>query len=185
MKNYYNLNLNFSPLSKEYKFPTPNDTDPVQVWEIDQHASEELKAWASYTDLELFGLLMFWSRPNAITPIHTDIGRQFSPIYAINWIYGNTDYTMHWYEQLIDTKVNKFAINGQSDHPYLTYKGFSDSEVKEVERASFTGPALVRNDIPHSVTNGSQGPRWCCSIRFKPTIQTWEQAVELFKPYLQ
>lgn len=184
MKNYYNLNLDFSPLDSGFVFPTPNETEPVQVWEVDHACSDKLKAWANDNNLEIFGTLIFWSRPGTVTPIHTDIGKNFSPIYAINWIYGNTNYTMHWYKSLTDTTIDTFSINSLSENPVLTYKGFTSDMVQEIDSASFVGPTLVRNDIPHSITNGPESARWCCSVRFRPTVGTWEQAVGLFESYL-
>jgi hypothetical protein len=66
------------------------------------------------------------------------------------------------------------------------YQRWTLDEVREIERAEFSGPTLVRTDIPHRVVNyDRENARWCISLRAQKRFKDWETVVEFFRPYFK
>jgi hypothetical protein len=85
---------------------------------------------------------------------------------------------MHWYDPIKEGTEIK-------THVGTAYQRWNLDQVKEIERATFSGPTLVRTDIPHRAVNYDfKNPRWCISIRATKSFNSWEDSVNFFKPYI-
>jgi hypothetical protein len=99
-------------------------------------------------------------------------------IWAINWIFGSESSSMCWYKPIDEAKEIKTAAG-------TSYQTWELDQVEEIDRASFKGPVLVRNDIPHRVINhDTKNSRWCVSVRATKMFESWKDSVNFFKPYI-
>lgn len=182
MKNHFNLNFSFPILKEGFIFPKPK----TYVWDIflldaEEFASDQAIEFFKTLDLNLQGCHIFRGAPATGCGIHVDghiSNKDSQPVWAINWILNSNSSTMFWYKPLHEGSEIK-------THVGTAYQRWNLDQVEEIEKASFTGPTLVRTDIPHRVVNYDlKNPRWCISIRTNKTFSTWEESVDFFKPYI-
>ena len=182
MSNYYNLNFKFPILKDEFEFPKPK----TYVWDIfllkpKIFASEESINFFHSIGLEIFNCHIFRGPPGMGCGIHIDghtSNTEAQPIWAINWIMGSANSSMHWYNPICEGTEIK-------THVGTPYQRWELDQVEEIQKASFSGPTLVRINIPHRVVNHDlKNPRWCISIRATKTFCSWEDSVNFFKPYI-
>jgi hypothetical protein len=183
MKNHYNLNFKFPILKTGFEFPKPK----TQVWDIfilkpKEFASTQAIAFFHNLGLTLYNCHIFRGAPGKACGIHVDghtLRKESQSVWAINWILEAEESSMHWYNPIGEG-------NKMINHAGTPYQRWNLDQVEEIERASFSGPTLVRTDIPHRVVNYDvKNPRWCISIRSTKTlINSWEDSVNFFKPYI-
>lgn len=182
MRNHYNLNFDFPILKDGFKFPKPK----TYIWDIflvqpEEFASEESINFFQDLGLNLFNCHIFRGGPGMQCGIHVDghtSNKGSQPIWAINWILGAEESSMHWYDPIKEGTEIK-------THVGTAYQRWNLDQVKEIEQATFSGPTLVRTDIPHRVVNYDfKNPRWCISIRATKSFNSWEDSVNFFKPYI-
>ena len=127
--------------------------------------------------------------------IHADIENEGLGEGWKNIICGiNFEYYPHhtaefsWYDmgdlkKCYPKQILKDQLNGI--HYGVRGKKGIPPEAKLIETAFISGPTLVRTDVPHLVVfNKPEKIRLALSIRFHETWNTWEEALEAFKPLL-
>lgn len=119
---------------------------------------------------------LFISQPNMTSSIHID---GLSQSYAINYIWGEGESKMRWFELNSDEPHKPAVTTAGTD--YMIY---NDNQVKLTEEIIVPKNTLilVRTDVPHQVVNCSNSKRYCLSLRGNPILK-WEDAVEHFRPY--
>ena len=130
-------------------------------------------------------------KPNQVMPIHID-GRVYPDgilrcprDWAVNIHWGSTSSEMFWYE-LNDTAKNKLPKSSNSNNLHPGYSPmWEDTDVIEIDRHVLVGPTLINICIPHHVKNyDTLNTRWALTIRAADSKLTYEQAYQLFKPYM-
>jgi hypothetical protein len=182
MRNYYNLRLDFPVLKEGFIFPKPKSFNwDIYILPAEELVSPQAIEFFKQLDLTLYNCHLFRGSPSSACGIHIDghgSNPETQPVWAINWVMGSAKSEMIWYEPI--SAGSEIKTNVGTD-----YQRWKLDEVKEIEKASFTGPTLVRTDIPHrSVNYDMRNPRWCISLRTTKKIVTWNDAVEYFKPYI-
>lgn len=182
MRNHYNLNLNFPILKSGFDFPKPK----TYVWDIfllkpEEFASQEAIDFFKDLGMELYNCHIFRGAPGMGCGIHVDghaSNKGSQPVWAINWILGSKASSMYWYNPIHEGNEIK-------THVGTAYQRWNLDQVEEIEKASFSGPTLVRTDIPHRVVNHDiKNARWCISVRATKTFNSWEDSVNFFKLYI-
>lgn len=176
MKNYYILAYDKSFIKDQLVIPS-SDTN---VWNTLKVSPSNFLSDAgmnylfniNYTPWHEFNL--FIGGPKLTCDIHIDISTN---CYALNYVWGSSKSTMRWFMP----KTNGQSKSTTANTPYVT---FDNSEVELIEEADIPSNTLilVRNDIPHNVTNHTDNVRYCISARGGPT-NSWENTVKLFEPY--
>jgi len=111
---------------------------------------------------------------------HIDGSMTKKPIYGLNWVYTpNDDSDMVWYESPdynVPTTTTEYGT-AQVD--------IDTTNLAEVGRVCVGNQlTLVRVDIPHNIIV-RQNPRFVVSLRCRfDDFESWDQAVEYFKPYI-
>lgn len=165
---------------------------PIGIWHIPQ--SDLLKIftqeWLRYMkelNLDPGSCLMFYREPNYLHPsVHIDMhGASGTPmIYALNWVIGDDDSEMVWYNLPEDLGSDMIT---PANTPYISWPADKFSKELCVKRKIGNQLTLVNVSKPHNVIVGNN-PRWVMSIRFpfiKENIKSWESAVEYFKPFIK
>lgn len=117
---------------------------------------------------------LFIGSANFLSDIHRDLNANF----ALNYVWGSKNSTMHWYETIQTKKNLAFTTAGT---PYFKY---SSDEVKEVSSVNlFDSLYFVKVDIPHQVKNSSNNVRYCLSLRFEDKIH-WNEISTRYKNYI-
>lgn len=113
----------------------------------------------------------FVGSPNHTSDIHID-NKMTS--YAINYIWGDSSSTMRWFNTN-EVGIVKYTTAN------TPYEVFNDSQVELIEELEIPHNTLilVRIDIPHNVTNHSNEPRYCMSLRGNPSLN-WDDAVNYY-----
>ncbi len=183
MPNHYNLNLDFPILKPGFEFPQAKSP----YWDIylpqaGEFVSKEAMSFFDNLGLELKNCHLFRGNPAWACGIHID-GHQSElvtqPIWAINWIMGSNHSEMMWYDPIMPGSEILTNVGTK-------YQRWTLEEVREIERAEFLGPTLVRTDIPHRVVNyDNKNDRWCISLRSPNRFNDWGTAVEFFRPYFK
>jgi len=182
MKNHYNLNFNFNILKSDFVFPNPK----TEIWDIFPFKPEEVLSTEAINffksiNLELYNCQLFRGAPGMSCGIHLDghtSNKKTQLIWAMNWIFGSESSSMCWYKPIDKAKETKTAAG-------TSYQTWELDQVEEIDRASFKGPVLVRNDIPHRVINhDTKNSRWCVSVRATKMFESWKDSVNFFKPYI-
>lgn len=165
---------------------------PIGIWHIPQPELSEIftEEWLQYMkdlNLEPGSCLMFYREPYYLHPsVHIDMhGASGTPmIYALNWVIGNDDSEMVWYDVPKDSGNDMVT---PADTPYVSWPINKFANVDCIKRKIGNHLTLVNVSKPHNIIVGSK-PRWVMSIRFpyiKENIKSWESAVEYFKPFIK
>jgi len=182
MKNHYNLNFSFPILKEGFEFPSPK----THLWDIfvlkpEEFVSQEARDFFKSINLNLHLCHIFRGAPGMASGIHVDghtAKKDSQPVWAINWVLGSKSSAMFWYKPINEGTAAKTSAG-------TDYQRWTLDQVEEIEKASFAGPTLVRTDIPHRVANFDlRNARWCISLRASKILNSWEEAVEFFKPYI-
>jgi hypothetical protein len=126
--------------------------------------------------------------------LHSDIVLKeniWTPVTcSVNWELTGDDVEFCWYnttrEPCYPTDPKEFNLNPQGIH--FTNRGqlgiFPETDTLIESVNTLENPLLLRTNVPHQVysTNKSDKSRFAVSIRFEPDFDTWENAVEFFKP---
>lgn len=117
----------------------------------------------------------FIGQANSVSDIHIDINSDF----ALNYVWGADDSTMHWFEIINNKKQLAFTSAGT---PYLRY---SNDQVNELAVANLSNNLFfARVNVPHQVKNNSSSLRYCLSLRFKPSL-SWDQISTRYNVFLK
>jgi len=131
------------------------------------------------------------------TTIHTDITRDHTDpsgwkklICAINWeVFDATSYFTWWDMQGVkEVYPNTETVKSEDEElingiHYETRYSVGSRGGKCLQQARLLNPTLVRTNLPHTVGFFTERTkRVALSIRFHETWNTWEEAVEIFKP---
>ena len=117
-------------------------------------------------------------------------------VCSVNWeLTPNVSPKFSWYETtrkpvmpekrcLSREDIKLFGIHYENRRQFGFYPNH-DTLIESVN--TNTGALLVRTDIPHSIEIDDTSPefRFAISVRFKNKMQSWDDAVELFKPLIQ
>jgi hypothetical protein len=177
MKNHYIIKYNDSFINSTINL-TNNYTigwETIKVNSLESLSINGLKFILQMKMIPRYNKL-FISPPNMTSSIHID---SLSQSYAINYVWGEGESKMRWFEVMTD-EPNKPAVTTAGDD-YMIY---NDTQVKLIEEIEVPHNTLmlVRTDIPHQVSNYSDTKRYCLSVRGSPVMK-WEDAVEHFRPY--
>jgi hypothetical protein len=202
MENYKYLNLPANPLKDKEGFIKHLAANPVvggyNIYD-DRVLSEEVIDAFSQIGLKVKFVAVF-SRNDSQSKIpdrliHADCtlaedGKTWKKVYAgVNWELHENENEFSWWDmsaikecwpaEILPKKYD--SLNGI----HYGKRGQLGLDPKAVclEKAIVSGPTLVRTDIPHMVLYQS-GPakRASISVRFDPDFNSWEEAVEAFKP---
>lgn len=177
MKNHYIIKYNDSFINSTINL-TNNYTigwETIKVNSLESLSINGLKFILQMKMIPRYNKL-FISPPNMTSSIHID---SLSQSYAINYVWGEGESKMRWFEVMTD-EPNKPAVTTAGDD-YMIY---NDTQVKLIEEIEVPHNTLmlVRTDIPHQVSNYSDTKRYCLSVRGSPKMN-WEDAVAHFRPY--
>ena len=142
--------------------------------------------WMSYIrsmGLEPMVALMFYRTPHFQYPdAHIDGGRKRKIIMGLNWVEGEDDSKMIWYDMpRLEYKPDMETIIGHVfNYPYNP-ADLTENEAATIGNSSTL--ALVRTDIPHNIWMGAN-PRLSISVRFWDNYKNWDDAVEFYKDHI-
>jgi hypothetical protein len=146
-------NLNFTTIDW---FPPSAVFDP-------QWLADAAEQW----NLNFYRVLLFVRENDQDPGAHVDHGHYSA---SINWCLGPDHRHMLWYQ--LNPGAPKLS-------PWFRY-----DQVQEIDRCHVgSQPVLIRTDIPHSISGGSDR-RVCISARLDPPRQSWDQAVALCRPLI-
>lgn len=165
----FNPKVNLESFTKSY-------WNNVPKYDLNMEILRFLKGFG----LQISKAELFYSEPNAFTPIHTDGAPE--DMAKLNWVFGGENSTMNWYKPTTDkpVKISEY---------HTLYKGFELSEVELVHSQAVGTPSIVQVGVPHNATNGSN-PRWCLCLILMWADQTRKerptmgQVVELLSEYI-
>jgi len=132
--------------------------------------------------------------------MHTDIIRDNNDWKiincGINWEITDIDAELTWWETSkqavypVDPKYFYLNPNGIHYQGRLKFGVDLSTDIKLDSVNTLSAPLLIRTNIPHTVTipkkeSYPSQTRCCISIRFDPDFNTWEEAVDFFKPLVK
>jgi hypothetical protein len=100
--------------------------------------------------------------------------------YAINYVVGDDDSEMIWYETP-DSLPEALVLSDRQSY-ILFDQGLPEDTITDRCYVGST-TTLIRTDIPHKVITGSN-ERFCLSLRLTDRKNSWQEAVEFFKPWI-
>ena len=177
---YYRLKIETAnSLNPEWSFPTP--TGDYGIWSVESTTmfTPEWLNYVSNLGLNIKHALVFYRAPfttSKVAHVDTHIKDLKKVNFAINWVVGGKESSMHWYTLPTEEGVFKDV---DSSSPYLTYKF---DEIKYIESCRIQDQVtLVRTNLPHAITMGSD-PRWCISARTHISEDIpWDEVANLFR----
>lgn len=98
-------------------------------------------------------------------------------VFALNFVIQDGEQSdMVWYKKKDGSKINleKITLYGTTPKHELDEAGRA-----VIDRQNLT---LVNTCDLHDIEYRGDSPRWCISLRTNMPYQTWEEAVEAFKP---
>jgi hypothetical protein len=170
------------------------ESNPV-IWTrstdvISQELDKFMREHELITEDETGSLFMFYHRSQGRPgPIHCDWGPRTSKTracWAINWcVAADQDHWMKWWEPVDSRRDDEGMYVTAGRMPgWDAIPQFEPDQVREIAKYTIITPTLVRTDIPHNGYNPAGQPRWVFSLRGRAS-NTWERAVEWFKPWIQ
>jgi len=112
-------------------------------------------------------------------------------IYGVNWELNNIQSHFSWYETTREPTYppsHPGNVYPNGIHYGSRFKfGIYTEQDKLVEKVNTNiGPLLVRTDIPHAVEveESTSKIRVALSIRFENTVDSWDEALQLFSPLI-
>lgn len=156
--------------------------------------------WLGSLDIQIYSARIFRSLPNIEYQLHVDVDPKIDNTYAakildadrhvyegvikLNFIQSSSGNTMTWYG----------LKSGCEPHPQVNTSGytswnFNKEDCDVVYHTMCDQDCLVNGGQIHTLTNGDNlgSPRMCYSLSIHNNARTltWDQAVELFTPWLQ
>lgn len=171
-----------TPFDANFQLPKLKNTQ-LTHWPIGvEYINPKLKSQLAQVGLSIGGLVLFYKSKKTIGALHSDIvwdhvTSSWKPWYAaINWDLNNTRSKMYWYQTdqpgQVSTPEYSTDIPGSYRLNGIHYGSINNINFKDnpeyilLDEIDITVPTLVRTNIPHSVENLADQPRWCLSIRF-------------------
>ena len=157
-------------------------------WELvngEEYLHEDLFDWLSDLGLGHLRCQLFYHKPFFQGLIHADgIPNKFTYYWGLNFFTGVPHTEMIWYKEKNQGKINNYTDQfGQTNYrPFYEWK---ENEVEPIEEVIASDPMLVRIDRPHKVINGFPTSRWCMSIREHTRNRTYEEMLEVFRPFFK
>jgi hypothetical protein len=179
---YYRLNIETDgAINKFWKWPIP--TTDYGIWYPTARAIFS-QDWLEYTKelgIDFGHALLFYRGPWATSrEAHVDTESRTHEYvnFALNWVIGGKDSSMHWFKMPTGDKATTVK-DSKTNVPYTTFQ-FRDLE--HIESCEITDTVtLVKTNLPHSITMGSE-PRWCISARVaKHKNQPWDEIVDTMR----
>lgn len=189
-KTWYPLNIDIArAINKNFNFDQllVNNTLPVRMWRFGEEQKFDFfdKDWLQYMksiDIEISSALVFYREPNFQYPTaHVDLpyANETALSPALNWCIGPDKGEMVWYE-MPEVKPSNIKLT----ETQAQYLDFEINGLTEVSRRVIGNQCtLVRVDVPHNIIMHDV-PRWLVSARTVRSIDTWENTVEFFKPWI-
>jgi hypothetical protein len=198
MSDRYHYNTNFPFTFNPIEIDDRQGTWFEGLIDIGQLMDEnpEMTRWLHDHMLLISDARYFQSLPNQKYYKHIDVDRSdsaqnFTKILPkkahkvkLNFVYNSTGTIMKWYK-LLPGQFGDCFINDQGE----TVLGFHDEKVTEIYRAEVDNHCLIDAGTIHDLSNSENNnvPRRCYSLIldswwYRPL--TWDQAVEIFKPYI-
>lgn len=156
-----------------------------KVFDYENHIwlSSEFETWLKSLGLHIQRLEIFHTEHDRITGWHTDMNPPTDWV-KINWVYEEGVSHMEWADLNIDGPLISLpSVAGTS------YVRFEPEKTKTACRYNLKGPTLINSGRPHRIDNSKSTDRWCLSaIPWHTDRQCrvlWNEAVEIFKDYLE
>lgn len=201
MQNYRYLNLPADPLKDRDAFIKHLEANPIlggyNIYDSKILNDETILAFKNI-GLEVGMIAVFGRNDNSCTLedrlIHADVALTPDGIYkklnvGVNWELHENENEFSWWDMSAvkecwpeNVAIKKYQLLNGIHYGKRLQMGIPEGAVC-LETGIVSGPTLVRTDLPHLVMYKS-GPakRVSISVRFKPDFETWEKAVEVFKP---
>jgi hypothetical protein len=202
MRSWYRLNIDVSnAVAKDFKlgYPpepgTPHTGKGIYLLRPDSKTSNRILSQEWKSNL----LSTTKARPGAavivfVTPLgavydyaHVDLdteGTRAHP-YGLNWVdFYDDDRDMVWYQ-----KPEEQTLHQEKSHLGNAYQLTKPTDETVVDRCRIGKQlTLVRTDIPHRIDSPvSRASPFRVAISIRPSIpviETWEDAVEYFRPFM-
>jgi hypothetical protein len=200
-KNWYQLNINIDnavrkdfDINKLISESGQQNPKSVLMWAWEKHEVNKIVTdeWIEYMSslgLDIYLIKIFYRRPYT-----TDLGGHIDDTdykgekmdVAVNWIIGQDDSQMIWYD------INNDAVGLDRLTPVNDrYQLFKFEELTEIERHTIGNtPTLVRVNVPHSIELNSDTPRISISVRLEDRklpnneYKKWDQIVKQFRNFI-
>jgi hypothetical protein len=195
------INLPFEISRPDYTYETPEHVVHKNLpTDIDEYMSDFLKQFG----LTLVIVETFFTPPNGgKVPIHTDYTTEFTNYVKINMTWGPEDGAIVWWDcdETFEYTLNPGNLDdGKTKVKYdnsSTILTAHEENCKIIHTANTNRPSLLNTGCLHSTINPSNEPRW--TLCFIPAYRNkmdsrknwfdacvkWEDAVEIFKDYLE
>jgi hypothetical protein len=185
--NDYCFDLHISvphPLADPSVLTWQKEDEPDIWWADKTNISDEFKQFLESLNLTMtYPILLFYTPERQGIPIHID-GPSVCDRAVMNWCVEGNGSEMLWFKLKADalTEVKKTTAGT----PYTRY---TDDQVIFLHSQQVGWPSIVQTGIPHKVINYGQTKRWVlsCDLSLKTNPEeglTWEQAKEIFKPWI-
>ena len=201
-QNWHKLNIDISTALSE-EFDVTNfligasyvDKNRCGVWgynsdKLNQMFSDSWLEYMQSLNLTVVSVLIFYRDAQFIFPeAHIDyLFGEESPYVAINWVLGDDDSEMVWYQTPADVHEKQRRVTQSNQgHEYVSWPV---SEVVEVERHCIGNiPTIVRVDVPHNIIV-NKNPRWSISVRCQMSgleitnAPVWNNIVDKMQVYI-
>lgn len=167
------------------RFPIDKNTYLHKIFNNENHIwlSEEFELWLKTLNLYVPRVEIFHTEADRITGWHIDMIPP-SDWVKINWVYEDGVSYMEY------ANLDKTAeLNVKRSVAGTPYVRFEPETTNTAFRYNLKGPTLINAGQPHRVYNKKETDRWCLSAIIwhtdKQSRVLWDDAVEIFKDYLQ
>jgi hypothetical protein len=207
MKNHCKIKLPDTLIKNRELLEQFVPTPPMDYGFFEPNAvlSDELLAVFDQLKIKARSVVVFGHKPNTIPTkerrlIHTDVmnktGTEWNKIVCgINWeLYEHTITDFHWWDMSALPEVwptpltTPQAYHGLNSIHYghrLKFGMDPSGILLDTTVITHNTPTLVRTNVPHQTAFNTRGePRLSLSVRFHETWDTWEEALEIFKPLI-
>lgn len=158
------------------------NTDPKRAHhftlDIQKDLSHELKEWFSNLNLKIVVAEVFYTYPNGVGSIHSDLDTP-GDYSKLNWVLSGKISVMKWYKAHTTGSINTTTIDSYSIH-------YPTEAVELVHTQAVGAPSIVQVGCPHNIMN-SREERFCLSIVFHDQHDrriTMSDAIKLFSNYI-
>jgi hypothetical protein len=203
MKNYHRLALPTN-LFKNTEFLKPKKyaSGYTVTQNYQELLSDDLLSVFQSLNLKIKCIIVFSVNDSSTSPehrmVHSDVyfeNNVWNPYTCgINWEINNTTNKIMWWDTKDAPAIPPHIM--EKYHPVFKRLAgihygdrrvqFGEGNYKKLDEVNIKNqPVLIRTNIPHSTVYHSETDlRVSVSIRFEEHWDTWEQAVEIFKPLI-
>jgi hypothetical protein len=171
-----------NPLDNNFQLPELTNTQSAHLPVSLKYINPSLRLQFQRVGLSIGGAVLFYKSKKTIGALHSDIvwddvTDSWQPWHAaINWDLYNTRSSMYWYRTnqpgiittpgMSRTCAGSYLLSGVHYGSVNNIDFKDDPKYTKLDEIDIRVPTLLRTDVPHSVENLDDQPRWCLSIRF-------------------